>query len=615
MSNSLNWEINDTTLKITYTGSGSGEMEEYGDWDDMPWAEVNDDDSYTFVTKIEIGDGVKSICANAFRYFYYVDSITLGKDLEKIGSCAFSEVSEKASNDFDLIIPSSIKEIGECAFEFAYHIKNLYNQNPKSDLTIADEAFYDCTGMVNLSVGGPDCQGVNIKIMDETFENCDNLVNVFLSKDVTFIGEDGFEDDENIAKVYYGGTGDDWNNISILDNWDSGNADLTDASRTYGDSIFTFSGNDRDTYKVNSKIGNWVFNESPFNHCGICYYPNKWEHDDNKYWRNMPDGNMGYEAYYTDWVQNGNKIGPRLPGQGTVLYEKDLVTSYNDKEGSSQPIPQGYKILTTDMKNLQSGWYLVVFNFDYGNTRLDIQGDVNIVLMNGCGFTTRGGIHVAGSGTLNIYSQSTDRNATGYIKVNDSPFDAAAIGGNPRDNSGTVNIYGGYIYAMSNNDGSGAGVGSGKGGNTTINIYNGYVDAIAHAGGAGLGSGEGGDGTINIFNGTVYAEGGNSGGPGIGSGRSGYCDVTIHNGNITARGGRDGTGIGTGMYAKACVRISDKANVDALGGAFADNINAQQPYTGSTISEGNIWIIAGIGIAAAIAVAAIVISKRQKKTA
>lgn len=163
---------------------------------------------------------------------------------------------------------------------------------------------------------------------------------------------------------------------------------------------------------------------------------------------------------------------------------------------------------------LGSGWYYVDGNISISD-RITVMGTVNLILADGCEFEADAGIRVAEGNTINIYAQSA---GDGCGKLTASGSDDAAIGGNagenktdygdPGENAGIINIYGGQVRAMTygiigggcGGDGYKNGGDGGNGG--IISIYGGQVDALVIGGGyGGFGDnqdGNDGDGTINL---------------------------------------------------------------------------------------------------------------------
>ncbi len=213
----------------------------------------------------------------------------------------------------------------------------------------------------------------------------------------------------------------------------------------------------------------------------------------------FPTTNQGADVFYLD--KNG------------VLQTKNNVT----------PL-QG-------LSNVNTGWYVVKDNMTI-NTRVVINGNVNIILADGTHLETKRGITVSPGNSLTIYSQSNG-NLAGRLTSTGS--DGAAIGGAaptdslPNGSAGTITINGGIITARAAspymNDGH-AGIGgaagnrnypSGNGGTITIN--GGVVTATGIYQGAGIGGGG---------NSTVYSPPGAAPTPGSGG------TITINGGVVTA---------------------------------------------------------------------------------
>ena len=193
-----------------------------------------------------------------------------------------------------------------------------------------------------------------------------------------------------------------------------------------------------------------------------------------------------------------------------------------------------------------TGWYVVKGNVTFG-PRIEMSGEVNLILCDGATLTAPMGIEVAEDNILNIYGQSGDTGtliATGQ----DYPYwsnPSAGIGNGfySHDNAGTVNIHGGNIiatgatiYESGEKKAGGAGIGGcGNSGSNdyrdgynggTVNIYGGIVTATGGAYAAGIGGG----GTIE------FAEATNGAG------------VNIYGGTVTTKGGVNAVGIGGGSY-------------------------------------------------------------------
>ena len=228
---------------------------------------------------------------------------------------------------------------------------------------------------------------------------------------------------------------------------------------------------------------------------------------------------------------------------------------------------------STDFSSLSSEsttWnnYMYVADGDVTiDGRVTVNGDVELVLTDGCNLTINGGIQVGASSTLTIYAQSTGENA-GRLNIRNVATYDAGIGGNGNveedgETCGTVDILGGNITVESTKGAAIGGGGSenGNGGNAgMVRIYDGNVTASSTEG-AAIGGGSsvnvhaGNGGTVKIFDGTVIAESTDGAGIGGGSGAIGGsgATVTVGGGNITANS-VNGYGIGGGK------------GVDGMGG-------------------------------------------------
>ena len=255
---------------------------------------------------------------------------------------------------------------------------------------------------------------------------------------------------------------------------------------------------------------------------------------------------------------------------------------------------------STDFSSLSSEsttWsnYMYVADGDVTiDGRVTVNGNVELVLADGCNLTINGGIQVGASSTLTIYAQSTGENVGRLYIGNVATYDAG-IGGNGNvegdgETCGTVDILGGNITVESTKGaaiGGGGSGGDGNGGNAgMVRIYDGNVTALsiegAAIGGGGSEKGNGGNGgTVEIYDGTVIAESTYGAGIGGGSGAIGGsgATVTVDGGNITANsvngygigGGKGVDGMGepgvfeTDSYGRAIINttsIADESNKD-----------------------------------------------------
>ena len=184
--------------------------------------------------------------------------------------------------------------------------------------------------------------------------------------------------------------------------------------------------------------------------------------------------------------------------------------------------------------NLSSGNYYVSGNVVISK-RIEVSGDVNLILTDGCSLTAKKGIHLKEGNSLTIYGQT---NGTGTLTAESCNYVQAAIGGNDKENAGAVQIHGGKIIAQYDADllrvyaPCGAAIGGGNEGNGgNVTVFGGTVDIQqCDTDTAGIGGGyKGKGGTVKIYGGDITASNG------IGGGRDGANgDLYIYGGNVKA---------------------------------------------------------------------------------
>ena len=120
---------------------------------------------------------------------------------------------------------------------------------PDSVTSIGSYAFIHCTNLVSVKI--PD--GVT-RINDYTFRDCSTLFTVILPKSVKSIGRLAFYGCDNLSVIYYGGSEEEWNNISV----DVDNDVLSDAVMIYN----------YDPSNIETKVGYLTFYNNGLD-CGL----------------------------------------------------------------------------------------------------------------------------------------------------------------------------------------------------------------------------------------------------------------------------------------------------------------------------------------------------------
>ena len=222
-----------------------------------------------------------------------------------------------------------------------------------------------------------------------------------------------------------------------------------------------------------------------------------------------------------------------------VVQPTVTATTFVGADGS--PITTNCITLTTAMTTLNQAWYVASGTLNFGTGGIKISGDVNLVLVDSASMTVQGasnkaGINVAQGNSLTIYGQTESAGTLSAIGDGpDSDVGGAGIGGNDRENCGTITINGGTIVASAGGYAGGAGIGGGSYGNCgAITINRGTVTATGANYAAGIGGGRNGSGgAVTINGGTVTATAGSAGSGynfapnGIGQGYSGSSKGTL----------------------------------------------------------------------------------------
>ncbi len=189
------------------------------------------------LTNITIPDGVASIGAKAFYNCSSLTSITIPDSVTSIGSCLIGicyNIETITVDNGNTIYHS----VGNCIIETATKTliagcKNSIIPDDGSVTSIGDESFYGSLNLTNITIpNGVVSIGVyafcgcssleNVTVLDgvtsigsDAFFGCTSLKSIAIPKSVTSIGDYSFYYCINMSTVYYGGSEDDWNNISI----------------------------------------------------------------------------------------------------------------------------------------------------------------------------------------------------------------------------------------------------------------------------------------------------------------------------------------------------------------------------------------------------------------
>ena len=269
------WVLDDNgTLTISGTGtieSGDGDSPDH--W--YPYREN--------IKHVIVKDGVTSVGKEAFRYCNNLLSVKLPDSINSIGGWAFAY----CNNLVELNIPNNVTRIDECAFHSCVNLKSIII--PNGITTIKQGTFYNCRSVSSMiipigvtSIGDASlscCYSLtditipssvlkieeqafqhneslnNVKISEgvesighSAFENCKALTSITIPSTISYIGANAFNFTLELTDVYYNGTREQWNKISIGNN----NENLLKANIHYNTT------DDSSSSSASSKQGDYV---------------------------------------------------------------------------------------------------------------------------------------------------------------------------------------------------------------------------------------------------------------------------------------------------------------------------------------------------------------------
>ena len=197
------------------------------------------------ITEINIPASVQSIGGYAFSGCGYLQKVNLPQGLTKISSNLFNGCGALKRID----IPASVTTVGYCAFSGCgslkeVHIKDLEawcrilfdesDGSPSNPLRYAGKLYLNGElvtevvvpeGITSLDETFANCSSLKRVVLPESltviggsaFKNCRNLREIVIGSEVTKIGYSAFFNCHNLKIVYYTGTQEQWNAISIGD--------------------------------------------------------------------------------------------------------------------------------------------------------------------------------------------------------------------------------------------------------------------------------------------------------------------------------------------------------------------------------------------------------------
>ncbi len=184
------------------------------------------------LTSITIPDNVTSIFIGAFSYCTSLKSITIPDNVTSIEHDAFSYCTSLES----ITIPNSVTSIGDVAFSYCTSLKSINVGENNPNYSSVDGILFnkDKTELITYPAGKIDKSYTipnSVKsIAESAFSGCTNLKSITIPDSVTNIDMYAFYGCTSLSDIYYSGSKQMWNNISI----DEGNDELTNANIHFG---------------------------------------------------------------------------------------------------------------------------------------------------------------------------------------------------------------------------------------------------------------------------------------------------------------------------------------------------------------------------------------------
>ena len=172
------------------------------------------------LTSIDIPGSAGIIGENAFQGCEGLTDVILNDGLKEISEEAFHGCSNLKS----INLPNSVTSIGKSAFSFCDNLESVIISSGVT--SIEENTFFGCGKIEEINIP----EGV-VSVGSGAFSDCNHIMRITIPKTVNSIGDNAFFNCWNLEDVYYSGSKNEWNKVSIGAN----NECLTGATIHYSD--------------------------------------------------------------------------------------------------------------------------------------------------------------------------------------------------------------------------------------------------------------------------------------------------------------------------------------------------------------------------------------------
>ncbi len=156
-------------------------------------------------TDYVVPQSVTAIGTYAFDNCRHLNTVIIPDSVKAIENYAFYNCCSLT----DVTIPSGVTKINSGVFYCCCKLGSI--TIPSSVTSIGNAAFWNCNGLTSVFIE----DGVT-NIGNSSFRLCKSLKSITIPSSITTIEYDAFRECESLTDVYYTGTQDDWNTMSVV---------------------------------------------------------------------------------------------------------------------------------------------------------------------------------------------------------------------------------------------------------------------------------------------------------------------------------------------------------------------------------------------------------------